>query len=145
MSRKAGGILRPPCPFCGTFSGYVAMWLCGYVAVKLCGYAAMWLCAYVAMWLCCESIPWCASITILILWATPSTAGPRSLLILGLQNLGIVANRSWHLWYRHLSFDMLVSLTLSSWGTLGRSWDTWEHNKGHFEVHVRVFFNSYDI
>ena len=78
---KGGGILRPPSPFCVTFSGYVAMWLCGYVAVKLCGYAAMWLCAYVAMWLCCERIPWCASIAILILWATPSAAGPRSLLI----------------------------------------------------------------
>ena len=68
----------------------------------------------------------------IILWATPSAAGPRSLLIAsGLQILGIVASGSWHLWYPDLSFGMLGGLTLASWGTLGRCWDTGEHNKGH--------------
>ena len=48
---------------------------------------------------------------IVILWATPSAAGPRSLLIaVGLQNLGIVATGSWHPWFPDLSFDMLGGL-----------------------------------
>ena len=50
---------------------------------------------------------------------------------LGLQILGIVASGSWHLWYPDLSFGMLGGLSLASWVTLGRSWDTGEHNKGH--------------
>ena len=37
-------------------------------------------------------------------------------------------------WGPNLSFGMLGASTLASWGTLGRSWDIGEHNKGHFEV-----------
>ena len=45
----------------------------------------------------------------MILWATPSAAGPRPLLIaLGLQILGTVASRSWLLSYANLSFGMLA-------------------------------------
>ena len=48
-----------------------------------------------------------------ILWATPSAAGPRSLLIAsGLEILSIVATRSWHPWCPDLSFGMLGGLTL---------------------------------
>ena len=69
-----------------------------------------------------------------ILWATPSAASPRSLLIaLGLQILGIVASGSGHLWYPDLSFDMAWWLNFGVLGTLGPSWYTGEHNKGHFE------------
>ena len=75
-----------------------------------------------------------------ILWATPSAAGPRSLLIAsGLQILDIVASGSlhflgrkpviWHDWWLH--FGVL--------GTLGRCQDTGEHNKGHFEVQTWIF------
>ena len=75
----------------------------------------------------------------LILWATLSAAGPRSLLIaLGLQILGIVATGSWHPCFPALSFGMLSGLTLASWGALGRSWDIREHNKGRFEVLARI-------
>ena len=74
-----------------------------------------------------------------ILWATPSAAGPRSLLIaLGLQILGIVATGSWHPCFPDLSFGMLGGLTLASCGSLGRSWDIGEHNNGHFEVLTRI-------
>ena len=70
-----------------------------------------------------------------ILWATPSAAGPRSLLIVsGLQILGSVASGSWYFWDANLSFGMIGGFTLASWGTLGRFWDTGEHNKGIFEV-----------
>ena len=41
---------------------------------------------------------------------------------------------SWRFWYPNLLFGMLGGFSLASWGTLGRSWDTWEHNKGRFEV-----------
>ena len=81
-----------------------------------------------------------------ILWATPSAAGPRSLLIaLGLQIFGIVASGSWHLWYPDLSFGMLGGLTFGVLGALGRSWDTGEHKKGHFEVHAWIFINFWII
>ena len=67
---------------------------------------------------------------IIILWATPSAAGPRSLPIAsGLQILGIVASASWHLWYANLSFGMIGCFTLACWGTLGQFWDIGEHNK----------------
>ena len=70
-----------------------------------------------------------------ILWATPSAAGPRSLLIVsGLQILGSVASGSWYFWDANLSFGMIGGFTLASWGTLGRFWDTGEHNKGIFKV-----------
>ena len=75
-----------------------------------------------------------------ILWATPSAASPRSLLIAsGLQILGIVASGSWHFWYSNLLFGMIGCFTLVSWGTLGRFWDTGEHNNGRFEVQVWIF------
>ena len=75
-----------------------------------------------------------------ILWATPSAAGPRSLLIAsGLQILGIVASGSWYFWDANLSFGMIGGFTLASWGTLGRFWDTGEHNKGHFKVQAWIF------
>ena len=71
----------------------------------------------------------------IILWATPSAAGPRSLLIVsGLQILGSVASGSWYFWDANLSFGMIGGFTLASWGTLGRFWGTGEHNKGIFEV-----------
>ena len=57
---------------------------------------------------------------LIILWATPSAAGPRPLLIaLGLQILGIAASGSWLFWYTNLLFRMIGSFTLVSWGTLG--------------------------
>ena len=34
---------------------------------------------------------------------------------------------------------MIGGFTLASWGTLGRFWDTGEHNKGHFEVQAWIF------
>ena len=75
-----------------------------------------------------------------ILRATPSAAGPRSLAIAsGLQILGIVASGSWHFWDASLSFGMIVGFTLASWGTLGRFWETGEHNKGNFQVQARIF------
>ena len=65
------------------------------------------------------------------LWATPSAAGPRSALIVsGLQILGSVASGSWYFWNANLSFGMIGGFALVSWGTLGRFWDTGEHNKG---------------
>ena len=74
-----------------------------------------------------------------ILWATPFAAGPRPLVIaLGLQILGIVASGSWHFWYTNLSFRMIGSFTLVSWGTLAFLPDTREHNNGHFEVQARI-------
>ena len=60
---------------------------------------------------------------------------------LGLQIPGIVASGSWHFWYANLSFVMLVGFTLASWGTLGRSWDIGEHNKGHLEAQAWIFIN----
>ena len=70
-----------------------------------------------------------------ILWATPSAAGPRSLLIVsGLQILGSVTSGPWYFWDANLSFGIIGGFTLASWGTLGRFWDTGEHNKGIFEV-----------
>ena len=81
-----------------------------------------------------------------ILWAAPSAAGPRTLLTaLGVQILGIVASGSWHFWYPDLSFGMLGGLTLASWRSLGRSWDTGEHNKGHFEIQAWIFVNFWWI
>ena len=72
--------------------------------------------------------------------ATPSAAGPRPLLIaLGLQILGIVARGPWHFWYAILSFGMIGGFSLAFWVTLGRFWDTGEHNKGFFEVHACFF------
>ena len=67
------------------------------------------------------------------------------IIALGLQILGIVASGSWHLWYPDLSFGMLGGLTLASWGTLKRSWDIREHNKGHSEVLARILsiFNGF--
>ena len=57
-------------------------------------------------------------IGLLILWATPSAAGPRSLLIVsGLQILGSVASGSWYFWDANLSFGMIGGFTLVSWGT----------------------------
>ena len=53
---------------------------------------------------------------------------------LGLQILSIIASGSWHFWYANLSFGMIGGFTLAPWGTLGRFWDTGEHNKGHFEL-----------
>ena len=38
------------------------------------------------------------------------------------------------IWDANLSFGIIDGLTLASWGTLGRFWDTGEHNKGIFEV-----------
>ena len=83
-----------------------------------------------------------------ILWATLSAAGPRPLLIaLGLQILGIVARGSLHFWYPLLSFGLLGGSTLASCGTLGRSLDTGEQNKGHFEVQAGFLsiFDGFDI
>ena len=75
-----------------------------------------------------------------ILWATPSAAGPRSLLIVsGLQILGSVASGSWYFWDANLSFSIIGGFTLASWVTLGRFWDTGEHNKGIFEVQAQIF------
>ena len=63
-----------------------------------------------------------------ILWATPSAAGPRTLLTaLGLQILVIVASGSWHFFGTptcHLRIFFY--------------WDTREHNKGHFEVQAWI-------
>ena len=74
------------------------------------------------------------------LWATPSAAGPRSVLAAsGLQFLGIVGSGPWHSWYANLSFSMIGGFTLACLGTLGRFWDTWEHNKGHFEFQAWIF------
>ena len=54
---------------------------------------------------------------LIILWATPSAAGSRSLLIAsGLQILGIVASGSWYFLARKLSFGMSGGFTLASWG-----------------------------
>ena len=75
-----------------------------------------------------------------ILWATLSAAGPRPLLLaLGLQILGIVASGPWHSWHANLSFSMIGGFTLAYLGTLGRFWDTGEHNKGHFKVQAWIF------
>ena len=55
-----------------------------------------------------------------ILWATPSAAGPRSLLIVsGLQILGSVASGSWYFWDANVSFGMNGGFTLASWGDPG--------------------------
>ena len=79
-------------------------------------------------------------IYIYVLWATPSAAGPRSLLIAsGLQILGIVASGSWYFWDANLSFGMIGGFTLASWGTLGRFLETGEHNKGNFKVQAWIF------
>ena len=68
-----------------------------------------------------------------------SVAGPRSLLIAsGLQILGIVANGSWYFLNANLSFGMIGGFTLASFGTLGRFWETGEHNKGHFKVQAWI-------
>ena len=70
-----------------------------------------------------------------IVWATPSAAGPRPLLIvLALQIPGSVASGSWHFWYTSLSFRMIGSVTLLSWGILGFFRDARKHNNGHLEV-----------
>ena len=75
----------------------------------------------------------------LILWATPSAAGPRSLPIAsGLQILGIVASASWHLRYANLSFGMIGSFTLACWGTLGQFWDIGGHKEGPCEVQAWI-------
>ena len=42
-------------------------------------------------------------------------------------------------WCPNLSFGMLGASNLAFWGTLGRSWDTGEHAKGHFEVQASIF------
>ena len=34
---------------------------------------------------------------------------------------------------------MIGGFTLACLGTLGRFWDTWEHNKGHFEFQAWIF------
>ena len=60
------------------------------------------------------------------------------LCILGLQILGIVASGSWNFWDANLSFGMIGGFTLASWGTLGRFWDTGEHNKGHSGVQAWI-------
>ena len=58
-----------------------------------------------------------------ILWATPSAAGPRSLLIVvvvsGLQILGSVASGSWYFWDANLSFGMIGGFTLAMSGHWG--------------------------
>ena len=65
-----------------------------------------------------------------ILWATPSAAGPRSLLIVsGLQILGSVASGSWHFWVANLSFGMIGGFSFACWRYLGRFWSIGEHNK----------------
>ena len=70
----------------------------------------------------------------------PSAAGPRSLLIAsGLQILGIVASRSLYFCDVNLSFGVIGGFTLASWRTLGRFWDTGEHNKVIFEVQAWIF------
>ena len=81
-----------------------------------------------------------------ILWATPSAAGPRPLIIvLGLHNLGIVARGSWHFEYANLSLGMIGGFTFPSWGTLGRFWDTGEHNKWNFAVKAQIFTDCFWI
>ena len=50
-----------------------------------------------------------------------------------------------HLWCLNLSLGMLSASILASWETLGRSWDTREHKKGHFESRLRfllIFDNN---
>ena len=37
-------------------------------------------------------------------------------------------------WYTSLSFRMIGSVTLLSWGILGLFWDARKHNNGHLEV-----------
>ena len=75
-----------------------------------------------------------------ILWATPSAAGPRSLLFAsGSQILGIVASGSWYFWDVNLSFGMIGGFTLASLGTLGQFGKTGEHNKGNFKGQARIF------
>ena len=79
-----------------------------------------------------------------ILWATPSAAGPRQLLIaLWLQILGIVASKSCQFWYPNFWFCMLGGFTLASWGTLGGPWDIGEHHKGYFEVQAWMFIDFF--
>ena len=78
-----------------------------------------------------------------ILWATPSAAGPRSVLAAsGLQFLGIVGSGPWHSWYANVSFSMIGGFTLACLGTLGRFWDTCEHYKRHFEFQAWIFTDS---
>ena len=77
---------------------------------------------------------------LVILWATPSAAGPRSLLIAsGLEILGIVASGSWYFWDANLSFGMIGGFTLAFGGTLGRFWETGEHNTRNLRVQARSF------
>ena len=40
-----------------------------------------------------------------------------------------------------LSFGMMGGFTLASWGTLGRFWETGEHNKGNFKVQAWIFID----
>ena len=60
--------------------------------------------------------------SLLILWATPSAAGSRSLLIVSrVQILSIVASRSWHHWFPDLSFGLphVFSARLRGYRALG--------------------------
>ena len=40
---------------------------------------------------------------------------------------------------------MIGGFTLASWGTLGRVWDTGQHNKGHGEVQAWIFIDFWWI
>ena len=55
-----------------------------------------------------------------------------------MQILGIVASGSWYFWHTNLSFRMIGSFTLVSWGTLSLFWDTREHNNGNLEVQAWI-------
>jgi hypothetical protein len=76
----------------------------------------------------------------IILWPVPSAAGHRSLLISsGLQILSIAASGCWYFWDADLSFGMIGGFTSASRGTLGRFWETGEHNTGNFKVQAWIF------
>ena len=67
------------------------------------------------------------------------------LIVSGLQILGSVASGSWYFWDANLSFGIIGGFTLASWATLGRFWDTGEHNKGIFEVQAWIFTDFWQI
>ena len=52
-----------------------------------------------------------------------------------------ICKRIWDVWCPNLLFGMPGASTLVSWGTLGRSWETGEHKKGHFEVQAWIFID----
>ena len=76
----------------------------------------------------------------IILWATPSAAGSRSVLAAaGLQFLGIVGSGPWHSWYANLSFSMIGGFTLAYLGDPGPILGHWGTQQGHFEVQAWIF------